>query len=32
MTKVTREQILDALNNDRFELFGQPKWTFGRNT
>ncbi|NLW12540.1 MAG: EAL domain-containing protein [Clostridiaceae bacterium] len=32
MTKVTREQILDALNNDRFQLFGQPKWTFGRNT
>lgn len=32
MTKVTREQILDAINNDRIKLFGQPKWTFGRNT
>ena len=32
MTRVSKEQIIDALNNDRFKLFGQPKWTFGRNT
>lgn len=32
MTQITRQQILDALDQDRFQLFGQPKWTFGRNT
>lgn len=32
MKQITRQQILDALDQDRFQLFGQPKWTFGRNT
>jgi EAL domain-containing protein (putative c-di-GMP-specific phosphodiesterase class I) len=32
MTAISREQIYDALKNDRFRLFGQPKWTFGKNT
>lgn len=32
MTQIARQQILDALNHDRFQLFGQPKWTFGKNT
>lgn len=32
MTQVTKDQIISALENDRFKLFGQPKWTFGRNT
>jgi len=32
MTEVAREQIYDALKNGRFRLFGQPKWTFGKNT
>lgn len=32
MTQIAREQIIDALKNDRFRLFGQPKWTFGKNT
>ena len=32
MITVTREQINEALQQDRFRLFGQPKWTFGKNT
>lgn len=32
MPAITREQIYEALQNDRFRLFGQPKWTFGKNT
>jgi len=32
MSAITREMIYDALKNDRFRLFGQPKWTFGKNT
>ena len=32
MPEITRQQIYDALKNDRFRLFGQPKWTFGKNT
>lgn len=32
MTRVAKQQIEEALANDRFQLFGQPKWTFGRNT
>lgn len=32
MTQIARQQILDALIHDRFQLFGQPKWTFGKNT
>jgi len=32
MTQITKEQIYDALKDERFELFGQPKWTFGKNT
>lgn len=32
MTAISKEQIYDALKNDRFRLFGQPKWTFGKNT
>lgn len=32
MTQISSQQIQDALVNNRFKLFGQPKWTFGRNT
>ncbi len=32
MTQIPSHQIQDALINNRFKLFGQPKWTFGRNT
>jgi len=32
MANLTREQILDALDHDRFELYGQPKWTLGQYT
>lgn len=32
MTVITRNQILDALAYDRFQLFGQPKWTLGKNS
>lgn len=32
MTQISRDQIQDALVNNRFRLFGQPKWTFGKNT
>ncbi|MEA4889328.1 MAG: EAL domain-containing protein [Clostridiaceae bacterium] len=32
MTQITRQNIFDALAHDRFQLFGQPKWTFGKNT
>ncbi len=32
MYKITRNEIIDALNNDRFLMFGQPKWTLGKNT
>lgn len=32
MAKLTKELIYDALEHDRFQLFGQPKWTFGKNT
>lgn len=32
MATITKEQIINAMDNDRFRLFGQPKWTFGKNT
>ena len=32
MAKLSKEQIFDALDHDRFELYGQPKWTLGQNT
>lgn len=32
MTKLSKAQIQEALKHNRFKLFGQPKWTFGRNT
>ncbi len=32
MTKITREQIIEAIAHDRFLMFGQPKWTLGKNT
>ena len=32
MNKITRAEIIDALTNDRFLMFGQPKWTLGKNT
>ncbi len=32
MHDITKEQIYEAIKNDRFCLFGQPKWTFGKNT
>jgi len=32
METITRDQILEALAQDRFLLFGQPKWTLGKNT
>jgi EAL domain-containing protein (putative c-di-GMP-specific phosphodiesterase class I) len=32
MTHISKEQILKALNNNEFQLFAQPKWTFGKNT
>ena len=32
MATLTREQVFDALDHDRFELYTQPKWTFGQNT
>lgn len=32
MTQVSKEQIYEALRDGRFRLFGQPKWTFGKNT
>jgi EAL domain-containing protein (putative c-di-GMP-specific phosphodiesterase class I) len=32
MAQITRAQILEALAHDRFQLFGQPKWTLGKNT
>lgn len=32
MTQIAKQQIQEALASDRFQLFGQPKWTFGQNT
>jgi len=32
MSQITREQIKTALDDGRFRLFGQPKWTLGKNT
>lgn len=32
MTEIPKEQIYAALKNGRFRMFGQPKWTFGKNT
>lgn len=32
MFQVSRQHIVDALAHDRFLLFGQPKWTLGKNT
>lgn len=32
MKEITRDQIIEALAHDRFLLFGQPKWTLGKNT
>jgi EAL domain-containing protein (putative c-di-GMP-specific phosphodiesterase class I) len=32
MIRITRKQIYEALTDNRFRLFGQPKWTFGKNT
>lgn len=32
MNMISRDQIKDALAHDRFLLFGQPKWTLGKNT
>ncbi len=32
MTKITRDQIIEAIAHDRFLMFGQPKWTLGKNT
>lgn len=32
MPAVDKDQIYEALKNDQFRLFGQPKWTFGKNT
>ena len=29
---MTRRIINDLIQNNAFELFGQPKWTFGKNT
>lgn len=29
---MTRAIINDLIQNNAFELFGQPKWTFGKNT
>jgi diguanylate cyclase len=30
--QATRDQILEALATNNFQLFAQPKWTFGKNT
>jgi EAL domain-containing protein (putative c-di-GMP-specific phosphodiesterase class I) len=32
MPHITKEQIYEAIKEERFQLFGQPKWTFGKNT
>lgn len=32
MANITREDIFKAIEENRIELFGQPKWTFGKNT
>lgn len=32
MASLTREQIYKALEEDRFEIYGQPKWTLGNNS
>ena len=32
MADLTREQIYGALEQDRFEIFGQPKWNLGQNS
>lgn len=32
MANLTREQIYGALEQDRFEIYGQPKWTLGQNS
>ena len=29
---MTRKLIADLIAANAFELFGQPKWTFGKNT
>ena len=29
---MTRRIINELIQNNAFELFGQPKWTFGKNT
>ena len=32
MNELTRDEILDAIAYERFQLFGQPKWTLEKNT
>ena len=29
---MNRERILQLIRDDALELYGQPKWTFGKNT
>lgn len=32
MANLTKAQVYEALDHDRFVLYGQPKWTLGQNT
>lgn len=32
MAVLTKNDILKAISEDRIKLYGQPKWTFGKNT
>ncbi len=32
MSRISKDQIYEALRDERFVLYGQPKWTFGKNT
>lgn len=32
MADLTKQDIYRAIEEDRIQLYGQPKWTFGKNT
>lgn len=32
MAELTKQDIYRAIEEDRIQLYGQPKWTFGKNT
>ena len=30
--RLTDNQLMELITQGAFELYGQPKWTFGKNT